>query len=147
MQLKTIEVKITLGPGALEPTRATSGSAGYDLYASEEVILAPQSRALVNTSVSVSIPDGFEGQVRSRSGLAVKNGVIVLNAPGTIDSDYRGEIRVILYNSGHQEFKVEKGTRIAQLVISQYYKCDFSFVVALDQTTRGEGGFGSTGSN
>ena len=135
------------GPGGFQPTRATNGSAGYDLYAAEEVDLAPGARYLVATSISVSIPDGFEGQIRSRSGLSIKHGVIVLNAPGTIDSDYRGEIKIALYNASTENFKITRGSRIAQLVVSQYYKCDFDVVTVLDQTARGEGGFGSTGSN
>lgn len=126
------------------PAYSTSGSAGLDLFSSEETEIPPKSWKLIGTGISVEIPTGYEGQVRPRSGLALK-GITVLNTPGTIDSDYRGEVKVILINLSDQTFKVEKGMKIAQLVISKYEKVDVEISDELSQTERGEGGFGSTG--
>ena len=129
------------------PERATAGSAGMDLVACirSELMIAPLSRALVPTGIAVSLPDGYEAQVRSRSGLAVKHGVIVLNAPGTIDSDYTGEISVPLINLGENTFCVEPGMRIAQLVVSRYARVVWDRIDELEETERGSDGFGSTG--
>ena len=134
-------------PQAVLPSRATPQSAGLDLTAVEDVILGPGDRALVPTGIVVVIPEGYEGQVRSRSGLALKRGLVVLNAPGTIDSDYRGELGVILHNTSKVTAGVSAGDRVAQLVIAKVdapilTKTTFEEV---SETTRGQGGFGSTG--
>jgi dUTP pyrophosphatase len=129
------------------PEMATSGSAGYDLCASQKVIIKSGEYEKVPTGIRISMPNGLEAQIRPRSGLAAKYGVTVLNAPGTIDSDYRGEICVILINHGKNDFIIEPGMRIAQMVFSKVIKVDFKQVEELDQTNRGEGGFGSTGVN
>jgi len=133
---------------ALVPKRATAGAAGFDLVAAGGLTLAPGKRGLVPTGVAVAIPAGFEGQVRPRSGLALKHGITCLNAPGTIDSDYRGEIKVILVNHGEEPFVVTRGMRVAQLVIAAVAPASFELVAAvadLDETERKAGGFGSTG--
>ncbi|MGB5092734.1 MAG: dUTP diphosphatase [Parvibaculum sp.] len=135
--------------GLALPRYETEGAAGMDLMAAIEagdpLILMPGSRALVPTGLAMAIPLGFEAQVRPRSGLAAKHGVTVLNSPGTIDSDYRGEIKVILINHGIEAFTIERGTRIAQMVIAPVTQASLNEVDALDETTRGAGGFGSTG--
>ena len=122
-------------------------AAGMDLYAAvtSDVVLAPGARAVVPTGFALALPEGFEAQVRSRSGLAAKNGVAVLNAPGTIDADYRGEVGVILINHGRDPFIVSRGARIAQLVFAPVTVASFIETEALPDTTRGAGGFGSTG--
>lgn len=129
------------------PQYATEGSAGMDVYATVDkpVEIAPGSIAMVPTNLSIALPKGYECQVRSRSGLAAKNGIFALNAPGTIDSDYRGEIKVILANFGKEPFVIQTGDRIAQLVIAQYESIKWNEVNSLDETARGDGGFGSTG--
>lgn len=127
------------------PIMATPGAAGYDLCASKAVTIKSGEFEKVPTGIRISMPMGLEAQVRPRSGLAAKNGVTVLNAPGTIDSDYRGEICVILINHGKEDFVIEPGMRIAQLVFAQVTKVNFKQVDFLDETSRGEGGFGSTG--
>jgi dUTP pyrophosphatase len=129
------------------PFYATINSAGMDLQAAndEDIVLAPGKRTLVKTGISIALPDGYEAQIRPRSGLAYKNGVTVLNAPGTIDADYRGEIGVILINHGDEDFVITRGTRIAQMVIAEYARASFAEVAELSDTARGEGGFGSTG--
>ena len=129
------------------PEYATEQSAGVDLRANIEdgILLEPLSRALVGTGLYIQLPKGFEAQIRPRSGLAAKHGITVLNAPGTIDADYRGEIKVILINLSHQSFVVNPGERIAQMVITAHEKVEFNVVDKLDETARGEGGFGSTG--
>lgn len=130
------------------PTYATSGSSGLDLYAAvdEPIILMPNQRAVVPTGLVVEIPDGYEGQIRPRSGLTVKHGITVLNTPGTIDSDYRGEIKVILINFGKDKFVIKKGDRIAQLVVVPIVKVELEEVEDIDfNTERGANGFGSTG--
>jgi dUTP pyrophosphatase len=129
------------------PEPATAGSAGADLRAavSQDVLLAPGERALVPTGFSVEIPSGWEGQVRPRSGLAVQFGLTLLNSPGTIDSDYRGEIRVLLVNLGAEPFTVRRGERIAQLVVAPAPRAHFVEVDELPASERGAGGFGSTG--
>jgi len=136
-------------PDLPAPARATVTSAGFDLRAAvdEPVSLPPGSRALVPTGISMAIPAGHEGQVRPRSGLAIKHGVTLLNSPGTIDSDYRGEIKVIMINLGEDTFVIHRGDRIAQLVISTLTDCELVGVESLDETPRGEGGFGSSGRN
>ena len=129
------------------PGYQTEGASAVDLYAdlNDPVILKPGETRLISTGIYISIPTGFEAQVRPRSGLALKKGVTVLNSPGTIDSDYRGEIGVILINHSTKDFKIFNGDRIAQLVLSRYEKILWNQVDSLDDTIRGEGGFGSTG--
>jgi len=137
----------TLNENAVIPEQATSGAAGFDLCSAEEGIIriATGQRAVIDTGIALEIPHGYEGQVRPRSGLAARNGITVLNSPGTIDSDYRGAVKVILYNTG-PTFEVNKGDRIAQLVISKVPKLiRFQKVKTLSDTERGEGGLGSTG--
>ena len=129
------------------PHYETIASAGMDLRAhlSESVILKPLERAIIKTGLFIELPIGIEAQVRPRSGLAAKKGITVLNAPGTIDADYRGEIGVILVNLSNENFKIEDGERIAQLVIAKHERADWQEVTTLSETSRGEGGFGSTG--
>ncbi|MGB1394256.1 MAG: dUTP diphosphatase [Flavobacteriaceae bacterium] len=129
------------------PEYETGASAGMDLRAniSEAVILKPLARAIIKTGLFIELPVGFEAQVRPRSGLAAKHGLTVLNSPGTVDADYRGEIGVILVNLSNTDFKIENGERIAQLVIAKHERATWLEVNQLNETTRGEGGFGSTG--
>ena len=137
---------INEGPYEL-PAYATQSSAGLDLKAvlAEAVVLGPLERKIVGTGLKIALPEGYEAQVRPRSGLAAKHGITVLNAPGTIDADYRGEIGVILVNLSKEPFIIQPGERIAQLVVAQYSQVEWSPVESLDSTQRGEGGFGSTG--
>jgi dUTP pyrophosphatase len=127
------------------PGYATAGAAGMDVVAAESLTLAPGARHAVATGFAMAIPEGYEVQVRPRSGLALKHGVTCLNTPGTIDSDYRGEIKVILANLGDAPFPIARGDRIAQLVPAPVQRADLAEVAALDETARGAGGFGSTG--
>ncbi|MCB2074367.1 MAG: dUTP diphosphatase [Novosphingobium sp.] len=127
------------------PAYATDGAAGMDVLAAEDVTLAPGARHAVATGIAVAIPHGFEIQVRPRSGLALKHGITVPNTPGTIDSDYRGEVKVILINHGSDAFEIRRGDRIAQLVLAPVTRASWLPVDELDETERGEGGFGSTG--
>lgn len=129
------------------PAYATEHSAGMDLLAAvaEPVVLGPGERKLIPTGIAIALPEGFEAQVRPRSGLALKNGITLLNSPGTIDADYRGEVGVILANLSSQSFTVERGMRIAQMVIARYARAAWNEVADLDETARGAGGFGSTG--
>jgi dUTP pyrophosphatase len=129
------------------PAYETQGSAGMDLRAAEDVELKPAARCLMPTGFAVALPENFEAQVRPRSGLAVKHGVTVLNAPGTIDSDYRGEIKVPLVNHGQENFVIKRGDRIAQMVVAAVTQINFHEVTSLDETTRGAGGFGSSGTS
>lgn len=131
----------------LVPHYETSASAGMDLRASinQPITLKPLERAIIKTGLFIALPVGYEAQVRPRSGLAAKNGITVLNAPGTIDADYRGEIGVILVNLSNEDFIINDGERIAQLVIAQYKQATWVEVEILDETERGAGGFGSTG--
>lgn len=131
------------------PNYETIASAGMDLRAnlSESRILKPLERSIVGTGLFIELPIGYEAQVRPRSGLAAKNGITVLNAPGTIDADYRGEIGVILVNLSNEDFEILNGERIAQLVISKHERTEWLTVENLSETVRGEGGFGSTGKN
>jgi dUTP pyrophosphatase len=133
------------GVGLPLPTYASSGAAGMDVVAAESITLAPGQRHAVATGFTIAIPDGYEVQVRPRSGLALKHGITCLNTPGTIDSDYRGEVKVILANLGDEPFEVVRGERIAQLVPAAVQPARFEEVASLDQTERGAGGFGSTG--
>jgi dUTP pyrophosphatase len=127
------------------PAYATEGAAGMDVVSAEELILAPGARHAVGTGFAMAIPHGYEVQVRPRSGLALKHGITCLNTPGTIDSDYRGEVKVILANLGAEPFEIKRGDRIAQLVPAPVQRATLSEVTSLDETTRGAGGFGSTG--
>ncbi|AEE16680.1 Deoxyuridine 5'-triphosphate nucleotidohydrolase [Treponema brennaborense DSM 12168] len=140
-------IKCTAAPGAALPSYQTEGAAGADIraYLERTVILAPGERALIPTGLCFEIPAGYEIQVRPRSGLAVKSGVTCLNTPGTIDSDYRGEVKVILINLGSEPFVIENGDRIAQLVAAPVVQAAFVPAAALSATERGSGGFGSTG--
>jgi len=141
---------ISKTPGAEDlplPARMSKGAAGMDLYANikEDETLGPGEIKAIPTGIRISMPEGFEAQIRPRSGLAAKYGVTMVNAPGTVDSDYRGEIKVILINLGQADFTVHRGDRIAQMVINRYESPDFEAVETLDETERGEGGFGHTG--
>lgn len=129
------------------PAYATSLSAGMDLHAAlaQPLTLAPMQRALVPTGLSIELPEGTEAQIRPRSGLALKHGVTILNSPGTIDADYRGEIKVLLINLGEQPFVIQPGERIAQMVVARYERVQWQEVEALGSTQRGTGGFGHTG--
>lgn len=135
------------GEGLELPAYATEGSAGCDLRAAvaEPIVLAPGARALVPTGIAVAIPEGYEGQVRMRSGLAIRHGLTLVNGPGTIDADYRGEIRVILGNLGSEPFPISRGDRIAQLVVAPVARARLEKVEELPGTKRHDGGFGSTG--
>ena len=134
-----------LHPDAIVPKYQTAGAAGVDLCSVEDVTIGEGDKALVATGLSMAIPQGWEGQVRPRSGLAAKSALTVLNTPGTIDSDYRGEVKVILINHGHGVFHVRKGDRIAQMVFAPVAQAEFTEVETLESTDRGAGGFGSTG--
>lgn len=129
------------------PHYTSEGSAGMDVYAaiSDDIVLTPQSTVLIPTGLAIALPHGYECQVRSRSGLAAKHGIFTLNAPGTVDSDYRGEIKVILSNFSNEPFVIKRGDRIAQLIIAKYEKIEWYETKELEKTQRGEGGFGSTG--
>lgn len=133
------------GIGLALPAYATTGAAGMDILSAEDVVIAPQTRHAVATGLSVAIPAGYEIQVRPRSGLAFKHGICVPNSPGTIDSDYRGELKVILMNLGTQDFAIERGDRVAQIVLAPVTIAQWQEVDVLDDTERGTGGFGSTG--
>lgn len=143
-----INIKYNSKEGAIVPEYKTAGAAGADLCAylpSQNVTLSPGKSALIPTGLFFEIPDGYEVQVRPRSGLAAKNGIAVLNTPGTIDSDYRGEVKVILINLGEEEFTINNGDRIAQMVVAPVTTADFTFAENLSETDRGSGGMGSTG--
>ena len=129
------------------PAYATTHSAGMDLFAAitAPITLAPGERRLIPTGIAIALPDGFEAQVRPRSGRALKHGISIVNAPGTVDADYRGEIGVVLINLGQDPFAIERGMRIAQMVIAPYTRAAWSEVLELPTSERGEGGFGSTG--
>jgi dUTP pyrophosphatase len=139
--------RLANGEGLPLPVQKSRAAAGFDLPAAvtEPVVLAPGARALIPTGFAIALPEGYEGQVRPRSGLAVEHGVTVLNAPGTIDADYRGEVKVPLINLGDQPFTVTRGMRIAQLVVAAVALVRFVEAAELDETPRGQGGFGSTG--
>jgi len=144
------EIEISLmrlphGEGLPLPSYASAGAAGLDLVSAEDLELAPGARHAVASGFAVAIPAGYEVQVRPRSGLALKHGITCLNTPGTIDSDYRGEVKVILVNLGDAPFAIARGDRIAQLVPAPVQRARFAEVATLDETERGSGGFGSTG--
>ena len=145
--MKIILKRLPHGRDLALPHYATSGSAGLDLIAAveEEIELLPGQRAAIPCGIAIELPHGYEAQVRPRSGLALNQGVTVLNAPGTIDSDYRGEIKVILINHGEVPFKISRGMKIAQMVIARHEQVQLAEAEALSDSARGEGGFGSTG--
>lgn len=154
IHLKTEDIEVALMPlenavGLKLPAYATAQSAGMDLTAAleEAIEIGPGERALIPTGLAIALPPGFEAQIRPRSGLAVNHGVTVLNAPGTVDADYRGEIKVILVNHGQEAFTVQRGMRIAQMVVERHTHVDWKVVDTLEneKTARGDGGFGSTG--
>ncbi|AHN34526.1 dUTP diphosphatase [Helicobacter pylori] len=141
-----MKIKIQkIHPNALIPKYQTEGSSGFDLHAVEEVTIKSHSVGLVKIGIYLSLEVGYELQVRTRSGLALNHQVMVLNSPGTVDNDYRGEIKVILANLSDKDFKVQVGDRIAQGVVQKTYKAEFIECERLDETSRGSGGFGSTG--
>ena len=137
--------RLESGAGLPLPAYATAHAAGMDVVAAEDVTLAPGGRAAIATGFAIAIPEGYEVQVRPRSGLALKHGITCLNTPGTIDADYRGEVKVILANLSSEPFAVKRGERIAQLVPAAVQRARFVEVETLEETARGEGGFGSTG--
>jgi dUTP pyrophosphatase len=137
--------RLAHGEGLPLPAYATVGAAGMDVVAAEDAVIAPGARYAVGTGLALAIPHGFEVQVRPRSGLALKHGITVPNTPGTIDSDYRGELKVILINHGADDFTITRGDRIAQLVVAPVVQGAWLEVAELDDTARGAGGFGSTG--
>jgi len=145
-----IEIKIEKVEGCEDlplPISASKFSSGVDLLCAEaaDTVLKPGKRKLISTGIKIMIPEGYEGQIRPRSGLSLKHGITVLNTPGTIDSDYRGIVKVILINLGEEDFKIQRGDRIAQLVIQKIFFPNFKIVETLDKTKRGEGGFGHSG--
>ena len=142
-----IEVKIQkIDKSAKLPHRMSAHAAGYDLYSchQQNIILKKGEVKLVPTGIAISLPAGYEAQIRPRSGLAIKHGIGVLNAPGTIDADYRGEIKIILFNYGKEDFIIAPGTRVAQMIIAKHEIVDFAVTEELDVTKRGSGGFGHT---
>ena len=145
--MESISIKIINKSDHPTPAYETSSSAGMDLRANIEnpINLKPLERAIIKTGLFIALPQGFEAQIRPRSGLAAKHGISVLNAPGTIDADYRGEIGVILVNLSNQNFNINNGDRVAQMVIARYAHTKWEEVSVLDETKRGKGGFGSTG--
>jgi dUTP pyrophosphatase len=145
--MNTVSVKIRLRPGAKIPEYKSEGSAGADVCALLEhpLTIEPGTTVLVPTGIFIELPEGYEAQIRPRSGLAIHHGITLLNTPGTIDSDYRGEIQIIMTNFGAEPFVVENGMRIAQMVISRMWQGDFQMVDELERTKRDEGGFGHTG--
>lgn len=140
-----VRVKVVLLEGAQVPVYGTAGSAGCDVRALEGAFIEPGERCLVPTGVRLELPEGWECQIRPRSGLALKHGITVLNSPSTIDSDFRGAIQILLYNSSDKLYVIEKGERIAQFVFAPVSRAEFEIVDELSETERGVGGFGSTG--
>ena len=143
--MERVRVLATLEEGGVCPVYATEGAAGMDLRSSEDVELRPMERKLVGTGIRLAIPSSYEGQVRPRSGLSLKHGITMVNTPGTIDSDYRGEVKLVMINLGAEVVKLAKGERIGQLVICPVARAEMIVVDELDGTERGAGGFGSTG--
>ena len=145
--MERLEVVVRKKDGVILPSYATESSSGLDLVAflEEPVVLAPFARALIPTGIHIGIPEGFEAEIRPRSGMAHKFGVTVLNTPGTIDSDYRGEVKVLLINLGDQPFTISNGDRIAQMIFKSVVAINWRLVEELPDTKRGQGGFGSTG--
>jgi dUTP pyrophosphatase len=142
--VEEIQIEI-VGDKSQEPIYATLNSAGADLKANEDITIYGNETMLVDTGIKVAIPEGYEIQIRPRSGMALKNNVIISNSPGTLDSDFRGDVKIIIRNLIKTPFTINKGDRIAQMVVNKYYKAKWKFVEKLPETERGEGGFGSTG--
>ncbi len=150
VEINKIEIKIEKVRGCEDlplPVSTSELSSGVDLLSAEvsDTVLKPGKIKLISTGIKIMIPEGYEGQIRPRSGLALKNGITVLNTPGTIDSDYRGIVKIILINLGEEEFIIQRGDRVAQLVIQKIFFPNFKLVETLDKTKRGEGGFGHSG--
>ena len=147
MERKKVTIKVVNRGHQPLPQYATPQSAGMDLRANleESIVLKPMARCLVPTGLHIALPEGYEAQIRPRSGLALKKGITVLNAPGTVDADYRGEVGVLRINLSEEDFVVNDGERIAQMVIARHETADFIEVAELDETERGEGGYGHTG--
>ncbi len=146
--MPNVKIKILVnGEGLPLPKYGTTHSAGMDLMAAvdEDVVLKPMDRTLIPTGIAIALPDGYEAQIRPRSGLAIKNGISILNSPGTIDADYRGEIKVIVINLGSEDFTITRGMRISQMIIAPFTQIEWEKVDDLEATERNEGGFGSTG--
>ncbi|RMF06540.1 dUTP diphosphatase [Candidatus Woesearchaeota archaeon] len=141
-----LKVKVQkIRPDAIVPYYAHKGDSGVDLFANETKEIKPGERTLISTGIKIAVPEGYEAQVRPKSGLALKHGITVLNTPGTVDSGYRGEVGVIVINLGNEKYLVEKGKKIAQMVFQKVEEAELEEVEALDETSRNEGGFGSTG--
>lgn len=141
-----IKVKIKkIKDNAILPKYAHKGDAGVDLYSTGDYTLKPGERVLVSTGIKIAVPKGYEAQIRPKSGLALNHGISIVNTPGTIDSSYRGEVRIIIINHGKENFKIEKGKKIAQMIFNKVEEAEFEEIEELDNTARGEGGFGSTG--
>jgi dUTP pyrophosphatase len=146
MSKVTVQIqRLPHGAGLEPPAYASQDSAGMDVRAAEDVLLKQGARALVATGFAIALPSGYEAQMRPRSGLAARHGVTLLNSPGTIDADYRGEIKVVLINLGTDDFSIKRGERIAQMVVAPVARAGWEECASLDGTKRGEGGFGSTG--
>ena len=145
MEKLTVHIK-KISPEAKVPTYATDGASGADLYSVVDRVIPSGTFDLIPTGIAVAIPAGFEAQIRPRSGFALKYGITLLNTPGTIDSDYRGEVKIIVINLGEKEFAIKKGMRIAQMVFTKVERVNFQLVNELTQTVRGEGGFGHSNS-
>ena len=146
---ETTQVSIKIKSGGEDiplPRYMSAAAAGMDIHAAvdDEIVIPPGERVLVSTGIAIALPEGFEAQIRPRSGLAIKHGVTILNAPGTIDSDYRGEIKIIMINHGREPFTIRKGDRIAQMVVHRVARISWVICEGLDETARGEGGFGHT---
>lgn len=148
--MKKVEVKIKKKESARDlpvPSYATNGASGVDLYAdvNEDVVLSPKDIKLISCGIYITIPEGYEAQIRPRSGLALKHGISIVNTPGTIDSDYRGLVNLILVNFGKKDYVIKRGQRLAQMMIQEVVRADFQEVDRLDETVRSGGGFGHTG--
>ena len=144
-QISVQIARLPHGEGLPLPQQATPGSAGFDLASAEDAVLGPMERKLVATGIRIAIPHGYECQIRPRSGLAIKHGISLPNTPATIDSDYRGEIKVPMINLGQESFTITRGMRIAQMIFAEVAHARFELVAELPESDRGEGGFGSTG--
>ena len=141
-----IKVKIKkIKDNAIIPKYSHEGDAGVDLYSTEDYVLKAGDRVLVSTGIKIAVPEGYEAQIRPKSGLAINHGISVVNTPGTVDSCYRGEVKIITINLGKEDFKIEKGKKIAQMIFNKIEEAEFEEVEELENTTRGDGGFGSTG--
>lgn len=146
-KMEKVKIKVVRAVDGKMPSYAHPGDAGMDLFSVEEAVLEPLGRKLVSTGLRVEIPVGYEAQIRPKSGMAVKHGISIVNTPGTIDSGYRGEIKVIMINLGGEPYTVEKGSKIAQMVINPIVTAEIEEVDSLEESSRSEGGFGSTGTH